>query len=125
MRDQWLSIPGRLAGMNEIYGATLTNRYAGGSIKKKETKRCAEAALCLKKIDFPLKLTVTWFEPNARRDIDNVAAGVKFILDGLVTSGKLPNDGRKWVKSITHEFPDPCPSNPRVEVWLQEYVNTL
>lgn len=125
MKDQVFEIPGRLAGMNELYGATLTSRYAGGSIKKKETRRCAEACLGLNKIDYPIKLTISWFEPNSRRDIDNVAAGIKFILDGLVQAGKLSNDGRKQVQAISHEFPSPCPKNPRVVVWIQEYIGTL
>lgn len=117
---QFFEIPGRLAGMNELYGATLRNRYAGAGIKKKETERCAQAAMVLKPIDCPVNVSILWYEPNAKRDIDNVAAGIKFILDGIVMAGKLPNDTRKWVKRISHEFPEPNPKYPCVVVWLEE-----
>lgn len=120
MRDQWFSIPGRLAGANELIGGINRHRFVGASIKKKETRRCAEAAIGLKKIDYPVKIVITWFEPNARRDYDNICFGIKFILDGLMEAGKLPDDCRKWVKGIAHEFPAPDKKNPRVVVWLQE-----
>ncbi len=125
MKDQFYEVPGRLAGANELIGGINRNRFVGASIKKKETRRCAEAAIGLKKIEYPVKITITWFEPNARRDIDNISFGAKFVLDGLIQAGKLANDGRKQVQAIQHEFPSPCPKNPRVQVWLQEYVNSL
>ena len=31
-----------------------------------------------------VSITITWYEPNEKRDPDNVMAGQKFILDGLV-----------------------------------------
>lgn len=125
MKDQWFEIPGRLAGANELIGGINRNRFVGASIKKKETKRCAEAARGLKKIDFPVKVVISWFEPNKRRDIDNISFGAKFILDGLIQAGKLSNDGRKQVQAIQHEFPSPSPNNPRVAVWIQEHTNEL
>lgn len=121
---QIFEITGRLAGANELIGGINTNRYRGASIKKKETARCAEAALILRPIIEPVGFSITWFEPNRRRDIDNVAFGTKFILDGLMEAGKLPNDGRKWVKSITHYFPDPDPKNPRIAVAIEPYFRS-
>lgn len=117
---QSFTIPGRLAGMNELLGGANTHRFVGSKIKREETERCKLAALILRPIKQPVRLTVAWFEPNRKRDIDNVAAGVKFILDGIVNAGKLPNDTREWVRQIMHEFPDPCPKNPRVEVMLTQ-----
>jgi Holliday junction resolvase RusA-like endonuclease len=112
------TIPGRLAGLNDLIGATNNNRYGGNTLKREETERCAMWAIASKMapISRAVGLRIVWIEPNRRRDIDNVAAGVKFILDGLVSAGKLPNDGRKWVKSISHEFPEPDKKNPRIEV---------
>lgn len=124
MKSQVFEIPGRLAGANEFIGATNRNRFVGALLKREETERCRWAAARIKNIDYPVKITISWFEPNARRDIDNVAFGTKFILDGLIQAGKLKNDGRKQVQAIQHEFPSPCPKNPRVHVWIQEYANS-
>lgn len=115
------TIEGRLPGMNDFIGAMNANRWKGAELKRKETKRCAMAVKGLTPIRKPVMLSIAWFEPNARRDIDNVAAGgTKVLLDGLVMAGILPSDGRKWVRGISHQFPEICPSNPRVEVTIQE-----
>ena len=121
VKDQWFEIPGRLAGANEYILANRSHIFAGAKMKKEQNRICAEASIVLKPINWPVKITVTWFEPNARRDYDNISFGIKWILDGLVEAGKLPDDRRKWVKGIAHEFPEPDKKNPRVVVWLQEY----
>lgn len=115
-------ISGRLDGLNEMINQARANRFGAASKKKKETMRCAWAVIGhgIEPITRPIHLTITWIEPDARRDIDNVAAGAKFILDGLVESGKLPNDGRKWVCGLTHIFPEPDAKNPRVEVEITQ-----
>lgn len=101
---------------------THKNRFAYGAKKKAETQRCAWATLGkVTKITYPVTIELWWFEPNAKRDIDNVAAGVKFILDGLVASAKLPSDGRKYVRGLIHHFPPPDALNARVEVQIHAF----
>lgn len=115
------TIQGRLCGMNDFIGAMNANRWKGADLKRKETRRCALAVAGLPPIRKPVEISFSWFEPNARRDIDNVAAGgTKVILDGLVSAGILPNDGRKWVVGINHRFPEVDAQNPRVEVLITE-----
>lgn len=116
---QTFQIPGRLPGMNEIVNAARYNRFAGAKQKRDETERCAMWALQLTPFKDAVRLFIRWIEPNLRRDVDNIQGGVKFVLDGLVHAGKLPNDSRKWVKGIAHEFPEPDSKNPRVEVTLE------
>lgn len=41
----------------------------------------------------PIWIFVEWHEPDRRRDKDNIRSAMKFLLDGIVKSGKLPNDG--------------------------------
>ena len=67
----------------------------------------------------PVDITCTWITKNLRKDPDNVSAGIKFVLDGLVQAGIQPDDRRMQINSITHEF-GVDKHNPRVEVVLRE-----
>lgn len=66
-----------------------------------------------------VNIHITWIEPNKRRDIDNIAAGVKFIMDSLVRCGVIQNDSQKFVKGLQHTF-DCDPKNPRIIVEIEE-----
>jgi len=70
----------------------------------------------------PVKVHFDWYEPNMKRDPDNIRAGAKFILDALVEASILPKDSRKWVKGLSDAFPDPDAQNPRVEVQIEEIM---
>ena len=111
-----LEIPGRLPGLNEIIAAAKSH-YAKYSTEKKE--RTEEVAWLAKKAGLPkyerAHLVITWYEPNSRRDPDNVMAGQKFILDGLVQAGVLPGDSQKYIAGIVHRF-RVDKRRPRVEV---------
>lgn len=107
-----------------MIGAINSNRWAGNQLKQQTTTLCAQYAVasgmpCIKK---PINVRVTWVEKNARRDPDNVRCGMKYILDGLVVSGKIPNDTRAWIKSLSDSFPEPDKQNPRVEVEISEAI---
>jgi hypothetical protein len=122
---QIFSIPGRLPGMNEIVNAARHNRFAGAKQKRDETERCALWAMPLKPFNEPVRLSIRWIEPNMRRDVDNISGGgTKFILDGLVAAGKLPNDSRRWVTGIFHEFPNPDKKNPRVVIIIETVMGS-
>ena len=45
----------------------------------------------------PVRVTFRWYERDRRRDWDNVVFAKKFILDGLVKAGVLPDDSQSWV----------------------------
>lgn len=116
------TIQGRLSGLNEIINASRGNRYAGANQKKKETARCQWAVIANAVPTFvaPVRINFRWFEKDLRRDPDNICAGAKFVLDALVELNRIPNDSRKWIKGITHDFPDPNKNDPRVEVQIEE-----
>ena len=114
------TIPGRLPGLNDMTDAARRNRYESAKIKKEYTEL---VAWCAKRARLPhfdrVDLIVTWYEPNMKRDKDNIMAGQKFILDGLVMVGVLANDGWKQIRDVTHRFRVDR-ANPRVEVELIE-----
>ncbi len=114
-------IPGRLPGLNEIIAAAKSH-YAKYSTEKKAYTE--EVAWLAKQARLPklekVYLFITWFEPDRRRDPDNIMTGQKFILDGLVAAGVLPNDSQKYIAGIVHRFRVDR-KNPRVEVVIEDY----
>ena len=111
-------IPGRLPGTNEIIEAAKSHFGTYSAMKHNYTNIVAWLAKKLPKYNC-ISLTITWYEPNAKRDIDNIAGGTKFILDGMVRAGTIPNDTQKYIKGITHKF-EIDRQNPRVEVEIWE-----
>ena len=72
------------------------------------------------KIKTPVIMHYTWFEPNQKRDKDNVSSfGRKIIQDALVKSGYLPGDGWQQIVGFTDSF-EVDKKNPRIEVEFEE-----
>lgn len=88
--------------------------------KKKMTESVAWMAAALKTHERPVSVTFTWWEPNARRDVDNCRAiGCKSILDGLVMAKVLRSDGQKHVQQL-RDFFHVDRENPRVLVTIED-----
>lgn len=66
-----------------------------------------------------VELNFRWYEPNKKRDIDNICFAKKFILDALVNNGTIKSDGWKGVIGFTDSF-FIDKKNPRIEVDIQE-----
>lgn len=95
-------IPFRLMGLNEYINLNRICKFEASSTKKELEEKIA--FFLRGKVTEPVHITFVWFEPNRRRDKDNVAFGKKFILDALQKKGVLPNDNNKWVSGFTDEF---------------------
>ena len=96
-------INGRLDGLNEYTKACRGNRYGANAMKKRNEKKVIDSITEKQKIKkYPVKLKITWYEKNKRRDIDNIAFGIKFIQDALVKAGVLENDSQKYINGIEH-----------------------
>jgi Holliday junction resolvase RusA-like endonuclease len=118
------TIPGELPGLNEYIHAINRNRHVGNKMKQdtQETIQWAIRAQIKRgyEITQPITIRFLWASRTAKKDIDNVCAARKFILDAMVTMGILPNDTRKWVKGFTDEFVIDR-KNPRTEVKIIPY----
>jgi Holliday junction resolvase RusA-like endonuclease len=114
-------IKGRLPGLNEMTREARGNKYESARTKRTCTMLCAAEAMRQKipAMTRPIILDVMWVEPNQRRDLDNIAAGIKYILDGLQAANIIANDGWKDVHGIVHRFAVDA-DNPRIVVELQE-----
>ena len=114
------TLPFTLPGTNEI---TRKDRSAhwhvGAKLRKKAVADCAKALGAIVNFMPPVAIEFEWFEPNAKRDPDNIIAGQKFILDALVGRGFLPNDSQKEIRSLSHRVHVDA-ARPRVEVTVYE-----
>jgi Holliday junction resolvase RusA-like endonuclease len=96
-----------LITLNEYINIERGNRYAAAAKKKALTNKVAFLAKVLKfKVTQDAKhdIAITWYKPNNRQDHDNIAFGIKFVLDGLIKAEILQNDSPKFIGSIHHHF---------------------
>ncbi len=118
-----LTIPGTLPNLNDYIAAERTNRHKGAKMKADSGKIVAAAIRqCLRgvRIEKTVYMEYTWYEPNKRRDKDNVSSfGRKVIQDSLVDAGILKDDGWKHVVGFSDRF-EVDKDNPRIEVLIKE-----
>lgn len=97
-----------MPGLNEYISVERSNRYMAAKMKRdwqhtviREIHRQLKG---VKLID-PVVLGYTFYEPNRRRDHDNVAGFAhKVIQDAMVESGLLINDGWDYVAGFADWF---------------------
>lgn len=116
-------IPGRLDGLNEYTSANRTNPYKGAKMKSNNEK---VVILAIKQqlkgihINHPIMLKYDFFEPNKRRDLDNISAFAhKVIQDSLVVAGVIKNDGWNDILGFRDQF-YLDKGNPRIEITITE-----
>ena len=87
-----VTVEGRMPSLNDYISAERANRYKAAAMKKRETARVRAAAMQQRAPRFERRVTVrtTFYEPDMRRDADNVGFARKFVLDGLVAAGVIP-----------------------------------
>lgn len=116
-----LIIAGELTDLNTYINKERGNRFAAAAVKEKETTRvyweCKSQKV--KRVIPPVFLECRWFTKDLRKDADNLAFAKKFILDGLVKAGILPDDKRDMVIGFIDSF-FVDKEHPRVEVYVYE-----
>jgi len=117
------TIPGTMPSLNEYLAETGRKPQIGGKLKR-EYKMLASSYIRrdLKrwKATKPVVLHYVFYEPNMKRDHDNVFSfASKSIQDALQECGVIENDGWKHILNFTHDFyVDRI--NPRIEVYIEE-----
>ena len=113
------TVPDRLPGYNE-----LTRGHWSARQRLKETHMgivvwCAKID-GVRPVKGLVEISITCYEPNHRRDHDNVVAGAaKIIMDALKNMGIIQGDGQKYVRYV----PQPVQVDrikPRVEIEIRE-----
>lgn len=109
--------------LNEYLSACGKNPKAGGRLKKKYLEIAAweiRSQLRGYIANTPIIVHFIFYEPNAKRDKDNIASlAQKVIFDALQVCQVIKNDGWKDVENFTHDF-YVDKNNPRIEVYIEE-----
>lgn len=123
MADKLLVIHGRLPGLNELIDAERRHRQEGAKLKRKSEayiRAYIREQLRGYKPKTPVTLYYYFYEPNKRRDKDNISGYAhKVIQDSLVKEGILANDGWEHVKDMFDRFYVDS-EFPRIEVEIVE-----
>lgn len=124
-------IEGKLANLNDYLSAERVsirgargNFNTKGNVLKQESMHTVisyiRKYLRGVKITKPIKIRYTFFEPNKKRDLDNIASfAMKIIQDALVKSGVLQNDGWNNIYAFECNF-DVDKDRPHIVVELIE-----
>lgn len=124
--EQVFEVSGKLPSLNDYTAANRRNPYAGARMKRdvEGRVRAAIKAAGLEPMRAPVRVHVTWIEPDMRRDKDNIRSAIKFILDALVAEGVIGNDNWKWIGGRERAGLSDSylvnSSHPRVVVGLEE-----
>lgn len=114
-----LVIPGTLPNLNDYIAAERRHRQQAAQLKRQAEQvvmLAAKKQLRQTRFSRPVVMRYTWYEPNRRRDKDNVSSfGRKVIQDALVRLGVLQNDGWANIEGFSDEFRVDR-IRPRVEV---------
>lgn len=94
----------KMPSLNEYIRACRTNPYVASKFKKDLESKIGIYVGALPRMTKPVRIHFHWVEENKRRDLDNVCASKKFILDALVRFGVLTDDNRKYVAGFTDTF---------------------
>lgn len=121
MKTYKFVIDGQLSNLNDYIRALNISKFKGAELKRNQERLISIAIknqLNGVKIINPVRVKFNWIEPNAKRDIDNIAFAKKFILDALANCGTIQNDTQKHVVGFTDSFWIDK-NNPRIEVTLE------
>lgn len=116
--------------LNDFISATrkTRGRWSGGNEMKQRDQHVI--ALYIRKyikgkLKWPISLDYVYYADNTRKDKDNIASYfTKVFQDALVVTGKIPDDGWKYITGWTNDFyvDRKC---PRVEVRIHESNGAL
>ena len=119
MTSRTIVIHGTMPSLNKYTDACRSHPKSGARMKSEAEALIAWQLGSKKPFPTPCRVCIAWYEPNRRRDVDNIRFGVKFVLDALVKAGILPGDSQRYVKEIRDSF-DCDARDPRIVVTLEE-----
>lgn len=97
---------GELPSMNEIIAQSKKHWSKYSKVKKVWTGEVEFQTKLQRKplIDEQVYVRFIWYTKDERKDPDNVRAGSKYLLDGIVRGGILEDDGRKQIAGFIDQY---------------------
>ena len=103
-----LTIYGQLTDFNKHEKAARGHWRTAAKIKKAETNRVAKECLLIEnkheELKYPIDLNFYWYCKDKKIDKDNLAFAKKYILDGMVAAGVIPNDTWEYIGDFSDIF---------------------
>lgn len=123
------TIEGTMPSLNEYLAEVGRNPRLGGKLKRDYVNN---VILYLRLSEYrhyqatkPVIIHYVFYEPNMKRDHDNVASvASKFIQDALRDMEVIADDGWKQILNFTHDFYLDR-NNPRIEVYIEEIEDAI
>ena len=114
------TIYGRFGTYNEYINACRKNIFEGAKMKCRDEELAMWNMSDVAEYHFKkVILHYRFFEPDKRRDKDNVFGyASKIIQDALVNLKVIDNDGWKQIENFTHDF-FVDKDKPRIEVYIE------
>ena len=113
-----VTIQGRFHGLNDFIAANRRSQgnWNAGNTMKQNDQKTIMYALPRIRMSGRLFLHYHFYEPNTRRDKDNISGYFhKVFQDALVAKGIIKNDGWKYIEGMADSF-SVDRANPRIEV---------
>ncbi|NES89284.1 hypothetical protein [Okeania sp. SIO2B9] len=109
--------------LNKIISSARRSIYASSSEKRKWTQELALMSSALQPYgENKVWLCFNWRVFNENRDPDNIAAAAKYIMDGLVAAGVLPDDSLRYIGSpVLHYYDKAEKWEDRCELTISTY----
>lgn len=116
-----ITIKGQLATLNDHDNANRSNRFIGAKLKQENTDIVAWQCKKYSKITKPCIITFHWYF-STKHDFDNIRFAAKYILDGMIKAGILPNDNQAWILGFGGDYFIKVPKGEeKVLVEIEEY----
>lgn len=108
--------------LNEMTRKNRGHKIAAAVSKKKLTTKIKLLTMAQTrlKLEGQYDLRIVW-TVKTRHDPDNIYSQVKYLLDGMVAAGLLPNDNRKFVRNIANEIQSG--TSNIIDVYLKQVKN--
>ena len=97
-------IPGPLPGKNEQVASANKHRMAGARMKEYWTEHVSRCCGGTGKHFERIFVDFVWYEPNRRRDKQNISNDQVYCFDSLQRAGVIPNDGWRNIEGFSHTF---------------------
>ena len=121
----YLTVKGKFASLNQYIAACRANKNHANEMKRdaqNEIIGYIYEQLGRLKIHGKIEINYIYFEPNKKRDLDNISGWFhKVFQDALVDAGVIQNDNWHYITGYSDKF-FVDNKNPRIEVEIQEVI---